>query len=73
MAQEWEKANPGPHDPACFAVRVLPLLDSATLPEMMKATGLSSAYCWRIRRRDGIPHPMDWEALAGLADQLLAE
>lgn len=64
----WEKANPGPHDHGRFRTEILPRLADATLPQMMRATGLSSAYCWKIRRGDRVPHPMYWEALRALAE-----
>jgi hypothetical protein len=66
VALAWEKENPGPHDVEMFRRDVLTALGEVTLPEMMKATGLSSAYCWRIRRGERVPHPMDWESLRGI-------
>src|SRR6266540_1949881 len=30
------------------------------LPDLVRATGLTSGYCWRIRRGDRTPHAMDW-------------
>jgi hypothetical protein len=62
----WEKENPGPHDVELFRREIAPALLDATLPQMMRATGLSSGYCWRIRRGDRVPHPMYWTALASL-------
>lgn len=59
----WEQMNPGPHDQEVFNLEILPRLRRVTLPQMMQATGLTSGYCWRIRRGDRIPHPMHWEAL----------
>jgi hypothetical protein len=66
-ARAWEVENPGPYDRQAFERDVVPTLAEASLPRMMKATGLSSAYCWRIRRGDRLPHPMYWEALRRLA------
>ena len=62
-ALAWEGQNPGPHDPELFRREIAPSLQNLTLPQMMRATGLSSAYCWRIRREDRVPHPMYWSAL----------
>jgi len=62
-ALAWEGQNPGPHDPELFRREIAPSLQNLTLPQMMRATGLSSAYCWRIRRGDRVPHPMYWSAL----------
>jgi len=42
------------------------ILAGATLPQMMRATGLTSGYCWKIRRGERIPHPMYWGALRGV-------
>ena len=66
-ALAWDANNPGPHNSDAFRRDVLPALANITLPQMMKATGLSSAYCWRIRRGERIPHPMHWEPLLQLA------
>ena len=66
-ALEWERDHPGPHDPQEFKRDVAPWLGGATLAQLMQATGLSSAYCWRIRRGDRVPHPMHWSVLADLA------
>jgi CRISPR-associated endonuclease Cas1 len=63
---EWERSNPGNHDPEFFRSEILPWLQRATLPQMMRATGLTSGYCWRIRRGDRLPHPMYWEALRSI-------
>jgi hypothetical protein len=69
-ALAWEEVNPGPHDPEHFRQEIVPALRDATLPEMMRVTGLSSAYCWRIRRGDRVPHPMHWSPLAELASRV---
>jgi CRISPR-associated endonuclease Cas1 len=61
-ALAWERENPGPHDPAQFTRDILPRLSGVTIPQMVRATGLSSTFCWRIRRGEQIPHAMYWEA-----------
>jgi hypothetical protein len=65
-ALRWERENPGPYDPEQFRAEVLPGLAMTTLPQMMRATGLTSGYCWRIRRGERTPHAMYWEALREL-------
>lgn len=65
-ARAWEAENPGPHDREIFRSEIAPLLSRVSLPQMMKATGLSSAYCWRIRRGERVPHPMHWDRLRAL-------
>jgi CRISPR-associated endonuclease Cas1 len=62
-ARAWGKANPGPHDPVTYRTQVLPRLSAVTVPQMMTATGLTSGYCWKIRRGERVPHPMYWESL----------
>lgn len=49
-----------------FNRNILPGLAEVTVPQMMRATGLSSIYCWRIRRGERVPHPMYWEPLTRL-------
>jgi CRISPR-associated endonuclease Cas1 len=65
-ALAWERKHPGPHDAEVFRREVLPALAAVTLNQMMAATGLTSGYCWRIRRGERVPHPMYWEALGAL-------
>jgi hypothetical protein len=65
-ARAWEQENPGPHDRQVYRSETLPSLADVTLPQMMRATGLTSGYCWKIRRGERIPHPMYWEALRAL-------
>lgn len=68
-ARTWTKENPGPHDHAVYRAKILPLLARVTLPQMMRATGLTSGYCWKIRRGERIPHPMYWDALRRLVSR----
>ena len=65
-ALAWERKNPGPHDPEVFRSEILPALERVTLPQMMRATGLTSGYCWKIRRGERVPNPMYWAALRRL-------
>lgn len=62
-ATAWERKNPGVFDREVFLAEILPGLAQATLPEMMAATGLTSGYCWKIKRGERVPHPMYWEKL----------
>lgn len=70
-ALAWERDNPGFHDPKVFRLEILPRLQQVTLPQMMKATGLTSDYCWRIRRGERVPHPMYWKALQQLVEEAI--
>jgi len=56
------KVTRGPHDTQAYRAEI-PSLAGATLPQMIRATGLTSGYCWKIRRGERIPHPMYWGAL----------
>lgn len=71
MAREWKRENPGPHDREEFVREVLPRLTGVTLPAMVNATGLSSGYCFQIKRGERTPHPMYWEALRRLVAQVV--
>jgi hypothetical protein len=37
-----------------------------TLTAMIRATGLSKRYVWRIRRGDYVPHPRHWQRLQSI-------
>jgi CRISPR-associated endonuclease Cas1 len=62
----WEAQNPGPYDGEAFRSEVLPLLAAVSIPAIQRATGLSTAQAWRIRK-GVVPHPMWWDALADVA------
>lgn len=70
-ARAWEQENPGPHNPGMFRSEVLPNLASVTVPQMLRATGLTSGYCWKIRRGERVPHPMYWTVLREFERALL--
>jgi CRISPR-associated endonuclease Cas1 len=53
-----------------FEQKILPGLQSVTIPSMVRATGLSRSYCSMIRRGLYVPHARHWEALTCLADQV---
>ena len=58
----WEAANPGPRNEEAFRRDVMPRLAEVSVYAIRKATGLSTAQAWRIRK-GRLPHPMWWEAL----------
>ncbi len=66
QAKKWDRANPGPHDRQAFVHQILPGLAHVTIPAMAKATGLTSGYCFQIRKGVRVPHPMYWSALHSL-------
>jgi CRISPR-associated endonuclease Cas1 len=63
-ARAWQQANPWPTDPDRFAREVQPRLGAVAVAALVAATGLSEAYCRRIKRGEVVPHPMWWEAIA---------
>jgi len=65
----WKNDHPGVFHRDVFLKEILPSLAEVTLTQMMKATGPSSGYCWKIKRGQRIPHPMHWEALRTFAKQ----
>jgi CRISPR-associated endonuclease Cas1 len=60
-AAEWDRTHERP-DPEIFTLEILPMLQSATLPQMRAATGLSLTMCANIRR-GYVPHPRHWDSL----------
>jgi len=78
----WNANNERP-DKEEYLKEILPLVEKATLPQLMKATGLSIKYCADIRK-GRVPHARHWEALrvlhpkevsrkCGMNDQALKE
>jgi CRISPR-associated protein Cas1 len=67
--RDWESRHHGMvrQDPAVFREQVLPHLQRCTAAELARATGLSRAYCGRIRSGDVVPHLRHWGPLKTLA------
>ena len=63
-AFDWDRSHEKP-EPEVFTREILPLLKTATLPQMRAATGLSVTMCARIRR-GYVPHPRHWDKLRRL-------
>ncbi len=66
-ARAWQRGHALPPDPGRFERDVLPGLADVPVRELVAATGLSDAYCRRIRRGLVVPHPMWWERLRTLS------
>lgn len=49
-----------------YRASLLPRLASATLGELVRATGLSKAQCSLMRRGLRVPHPKHWDALRAI-------
>jgi hypothetical protein len=61
----WNAAHPERPDPDRFRREVLPLIRDVSLRELSRRTGLSVAYCARIRRGVEVPHARWWGLIAG--------
>ena len=57
---EWNAAHPERADPDEFRREVLPAIQGVPLSELSRRTGLSVAYCARIRRGEEVPHARWW-------------
>ena len=66
-ARECQRTHTWPSDLGAFACEIAPGLKSVPAAEIAAATGLSIAYCRRLRLGQLTPHPMWWEALRALA------
>jgi len=62
----WNAANPERSDPEVFRLDVLPALQGVPVRELARRTGLSVAYCARIRRGEEVPHARWWARLREL-------
>lgn len=61
---EWNAAHPERPGSDDFRRDVLPAIQGVSLGELARRTGLSIAYCARIRRGEEVPHPRWWTILA---------
>lgn len=68
----WEAEHPEPADTNLFEREVLPRLQGRSVSDISRATGLSVAYCARIRRGELTPHPRWWATLKDV-DSLLGK
>jgi CRISPR-associated endonuclease Cas1 len=63
--EAWERSNARP-DPAAFSRDLLPKLGAIGISQLVKATGLSRSYWWRVKRGQCVPHPRHWTAVREL-------
>jgi CRISPR-associated endonuclease Cas1 len=59
LQEIWERSNPNP-DRAAFSRDLLPKLEEIRISQLVRATGLSRSYWWRVRRGQSVPHPRHW-------------
>jgi CRISPR-associated endonuclease Cas1 len=65
-AREWQRMNAWPEDLSTFGREIAPGLAAVSVAEIAAATGLSLAYCRRLRSGHVTPHPMWWETVRAL-------
>jgi hypothetical protein len=66
--RSWAREHPGQRDEAWFKREIAPKLDTFSLKEIGKATGLSFAACSRIRAGVKVPHARHWDGLLALVE-----
>ena len=64
----WDLEHPERPNPDLYRLEILPKVQQMSLKSIRKATGLSLAYCGRIRGGELVPHARWWEALQASAD-----
>ena len=70
-AREWQRTHRWP-EPGTWERDYAPLLSSLSVTRLAQATGLSEAYCRRIKRGEVVPHPMWWETVQDVSAGQLA-
>lgn len=60
---EWDAAHAERPDLAIYRGQIRPILASVSISRIARDTGLSLAYCARIKRGGAIPHARWWEML----------
>lgn len=66
-ARAWQRAHRWPSDLGAFERDILPGLAAVPVHDLVEATGLSEAYCRKIKRGLVVPHPMWWEQMRRLS------
>ncbi len=65
---EWKRDHPDEvPDAGVFRAEILPALAGVPVERIVRATGLSTAHAWRIRKGERIPHSRFWPPLVALA------
>ena len=63
-AREWQREHSWPTDLGAFGRDILPALVDIPPVDLADATGLSVAYCRRVKKGIVQPHPMWWETMS---------
>jgi hypothetical protein len=67
-SRAWERGHL-PVDPTAYEREVRPAIERMSVPELMKVTGLSQFYCWKVRKGDRRLHGRHWEAVLRSTDE----
>ena len=59
----WDREHPKRTEVDRFATSILPRRQGVTASDIARRTGLSIAYCSRVKRGQPTPHPRWWEIL----------
>jgi hypothetical protein len=59
----WERTQPRIPEPEEFTRTVLPMIQDVRVGQLVKASGLSWAYCSKIKKGELVPHPRHWSVL----------
>jgi CRISPR-associated endonuclease Cas1 len=62
LEAEWEREHDRP-DSSDFRERIWPLIHDLPTRRIVEVTGMTRAYCSKIKRGELVPHPRWWEAL----------
>lgn len=65
LEAEWERGH-GTIDPDRFRQQILPQLEAIATRRLVEATGMTRAYCAKIKRGEVIPHARWWQVLEAL-------
>jgi CRISPR-associated endonuclease Cas1 len=61
-AAKWDREH-GRGDPAVYERTVLPRIQTLTVPQLVKLTGLSQYHCWMVREGRRRLHARHWKAV----------
>ena len=59
----WDAVHPRGASVAVYRREILPRLKQAPVTAIIRASGMSKAYCSAVRAGRRVPHPVHWEAL----------
>jgi hypothetical protein len=66
LEREWEREH-GLGDQRIYRAEILPGLRALPTRRLVDATGMTRAYCAKIRRGELVPHARHWDTLRAVA------